>query len=288
MRKLYLSAPLPFVGQKRMFAKEFINVLEKYSDDTVFIDLFGGSGLLSHIAKVKKPDAKVIYNDFDNYRKRLDNISATNALLRDLRKLTTNARRHARLDKDTRDRIIARLEREEKKNGYVDYITISSSILFSMKYKTDLKGIKTQTLYNNVRLTDYDNASDYLDGLTIENCDYKRLFNKYKDIPNAVFLVDPPYLNTEVGTYTMSWSLADYLDVLSVLKGHTYVYFTSNKSNIIELCKWISANKDVGNPFQNCTKVEFNARMNYNSTYTDVMLYNNVDRTDSTLIANKH
>lgn len=288
MRKLYLSAPLPFVGQKRMFAKEFINVLEKYPDDTVFIDLFGGSGLLSHIAKVKKPDAKVIYNDFDNYRKRLDNISATNALLRDLRKLTTNARRHTRLDKDTRDRIIARLEREEKKNGYVDYITISSSILFSMKYKTDLKGIKTQTLYNNVRLTDYDNASDYLDGLTIENCDYKRLFNKYKDIQNAVFLVDPPYLNTEVGTYTMSWNLADYLDVLSVLKGHSYVYFTSNKSNIIELCKWISDNKDVGNPFKDCTKVEFNARMNYNSTYTDVMLYNNVDRTDGTLIANKH
>ena len=26
MRKMYLSAPLPFVGQKRMFAKEFIKV----------------------------------------------------------------------------------------------------------------------------------------------------------------------------------------------------------------------------------------------------------------------
>ena len=34
-----------------MFAKEFIKVLEQFPEDTVFVDLFGGSGLLSHIAK---------------------------------------------------------------------------------------------------------------------------------------------------------------------------------------------------------------------------------------------
>ena len=32
MRKMYLSAPLPFVGQKRMLAKEFMKVLEQYPD----------------------------------------------------------------------------------------------------------------------------------------------------------------------------------------------------------------------------------------------------------------
>ena len=47
MTKMNLSAPLPFVGQKRMFAKEFIKVLDQFPDDTVFVDLFGGSGLLS-------------------------------------------------------------------------------------------------------------------------------------------------------------------------------------------------------------------------------------------------
>lgn len=30
MRKQYMSAPLPFVGQKRMFAKEFIKVLGQF------------------------------------------------------------------------------------------------------------------------------------------------------------------------------------------------------------------------------------------------------------------
>lgn len=58
-----MSAPLPFVGQKRMFAREFTKVLQQFPDDTIFVDLFGGSGLLSHIAKRKKPNARVIYND---------------------------------------------------------------------------------------------------------------------------------------------------------------------------------------------------------------------------------
>lgn len=35
MRNMYLSAPLPFVGQKRMFAKEFIKVLDRFPDSTV-------------------------------------------------------------------------------------------------------------------------------------------------------------------------------------------------------------------------------------------------------------
>ena len=84
MKNMNLSAPLPFVGQKRMFAKEFIKVLEQFPEDTVFVDLFGGSGLLSHIAKRSKPDATVVYNDFDNYRFRLKNIPQTNKLLADI------------------------------------------------------------------------------------------------------------------------------------------------------------------------------------------------------------
>ena len=58
---MYSSAPLPFVGQKRMFAKEFIKVLGQFPDSTMFVDLFGGSGLLSHITKCVRPDAKQVH-----------------------------------------------------------------------------------------------------------------------------------------------------------------------------------------------------------------------------------
>ncbi|WP_443681224.1 DNA adenine methylase [Phocaeicola plebeius] len=272
MNTEYLSAPLPFVGQKRMFAQKFKEVLKEYPDNSVFVDLFGGSGLLSHITKREKPNATVIYNDYDNYRMRLNNINRTNALLSDLRKLTIDCPRQKLIPEPIRGLILERL-RQEETTGFVDYITISSSLLFSMKYSMNLKDLQKESFYNNIRKQDYPLCTDYLNGLEIVSCDYKELVKKYKNLPNVVFLVDPPYLSTEVGTYRMNWRLSDYLDVLSILVDKSFIYFTSNKSSILELCCWMGNHPNIGNPFNNAKKEEFNARMNYNSTYTDVMLY---------------
>lgn len=268
-----MSAPLPFMGQKRMFAREYIKVLEGFKDARVFVDLFGGSGLLSHITKCKRPDATVVYNDFDGYRERLANIPRTNLLLADLRGIAKDVPRLKPIKGAARERILERLEREEREWGYVDYITLSSSLMFSMKYKTNLEGMRKETLYNTIRMTDYPLCADYLDGLAVVSCDYRELYERYKDVPGVVFLADPPYLSTEVGTYKMYWRLADYLDVLNVLRDKPFVYFTSNKSQIVELCEWLGKNRALGNPFEGCGKSEFNAHMNYNAGYTDIMLY---------------
>lgn len=271
MKTKYNQAPLPFVGQKRMFAAQFIKILPQFSDKTIFVDLFGGSGFLSHTAKRERPDATIVYNDYDNYCERLENIPRTNKLLADLREIVGDWSGKARITGSIRDAIIERVEREDKE-GFVDYITLSASILFSAKTVTNLEELKKQGFYNRIRLSDY-TADDYLDGIEIVSCDYKELFEKYKDNPNVVFLVDPPYLHTEVGSYTMSWKLADYLDVLTVLKDSAYIYFTSNKSDIIELCEWIGENKVTENPFRDASKVEFRASVNYGSRYIDIMLY---------------
>ncbi len=274
MSRIYKSAPLPFVGQKRMFAKEFIKVLEQFPAKTVFVDLFGGSGLLSHIAKRTKPESTVIYNDFDNFRLRLRHIPNTNRLLADLRKIVGDSVPHNKPIKgELRERIFERIEQEERATGYVDFITLSSSVMFSMKYRLNVPDMRKEVLYNSIKKNDYPLCSDYLDGLEITSCDYKELFNRYKDTSGVVFLVDPPYLSTDVGTYNMYWKMSDYLDVLNVLTGHSFVYFTSNKSSILELCEWMGRNQSLGNPFKNAVKVEFNAHMNYNASYTDMMLF---------------
>lgn len=114
MRKMYLSAPLPFQGQKRMLAKEFIKVLKQFPRSTLFVDLFGGSGLLSHITKRVRPDATVVYNDFDNYRQRLASIPATNVLLSDLRQITEGMPRNKRITGEIREKILERLERRKR------------------------------------------------------------------------------------------------------------------------------------------------------------------------------
>lgn len=277
MSRLYLSAPLPFVGQKRMFARHFIEVIKQYPAGTVFVDLFGGSGLLSHITKHFHPDSRVIYNDFDGYRLRIANIPRTNALLDRIRPIASQFPHSKPVTGEARDEIFRLLEQEEWEAGYLDFITLSSSLMFSMKYRMSIPEMRRETLYNNVRKSGYAECPDYLAGLEIESCDYRDLFGRFKDTPGVVFLVDPPYLSTEVGTYRMYWRLADYLDVLSVLPGHNFVYFTSGKSCLVELCEWMGRNPDLGNPFERCSRREFNATMNYNARYTDIMLFTTPD-----------
>lgn len=268
---IYQQAPLPFMGQKRKFVKAFRQILKSYPENVTIVDLFGGSGLLSHVAKREKPNATVVYNDFDNYQRRIAAIPHTNALLTRIREVTDSLPRGKVIRHPHRDRILEIIA-EEEQCGFVDYITLSPSLLFSMKYANNMDELVKQTFYNTVRRNDYC-ADGYLDGLTIVHKDYKALFAEYRDKPNVLFLVDPPYLSTEVGTYTMSWRLADYLDVLTVLQGHDYVYFTSNKSQIIELCDWIGQNRIDLNPFECAHRVEVKTTMNYNSNYTDIMLY---------------
>lgn len=276
MSRNFNQAPLPFQGQKRRFLSDFKEALNQFDDCPLFIDLFGGSGLLSHWVKTQYPNASVIYNDFDGYHLRIANIERTNALLAKFRVILQNEPVDKVVSNEAKAAILKAIKAEEKTNGYVDYITISSSLLFSMNYATNYDDLSKQTMYNCVRKSDYELASDYLDGVDVVKMDYRQLFDRWKHVSGVVFLVDPPYLSTDCSTYGNYWNLANYLDVLSVLKGTNYFYFTSNKSSIIELTDWIERNLGGENPFKGAVKKEVAARMNHNAGYTDIMLWKRV------------
>jgi 16S rRNA G966 N2-methylase RsmD len=271
----YVQAPLPFQGQKRKFLTAFKYALNEFEGKQVFVDLFGGSGLLSHTVKQALPNAKVIYNDFDNYTLRIANIAQTNAILSDLRVLLADCELGRKISNEQRAKVLDRIGKEP---GYVDYITLSSSLLFSMNYATSFEEMAKQTMYNTIRKNGYALASDYLKGVEVVHMDYKELYRLYKDTPGVVFLVDPPYLSTDVSTYNKDdyWKLSDYLDVLQVVQHHSYFYFTSNKSEIIELCDWMEKNLGLDNPFREAVIKELKTKMNYNSEYTDIMLYRRI------------
>lgn len=271
MTKIYTQAPLPFQGQKRKWNGKFKVALAGFGGCDTFVDLFGGSGLLSRMVKDTSPDAKVVYNDYDGYVGRLRNIWRTNALLDDLRVLLKDCPNDKRITGAYREAVLERV-REEEKTGCVDYITLSSSLLFSMQYATSLAELEACTLYNKIRQSTYD-ATGYLDGLEVSSVDYRELYGRFKGKPNVCFLVDPPYLSTNTKTYTNCWKLADYLDVLKVLDGGTYFYFTSNKSGIVELCEWMDRERGIVSPFHGATREELFNRVNCTSAYVDVMLY---------------
>lgn len=268
----YVQAPLPFQGQKRRFLKPFKEALKEFPADATYVDLFGGSGLLSHTVKQYFPDAKVIYNDFDNYSHRLENVDKTNALLSDIREICAKSEtRKERLSDELHTEIIGRISKEE---GFIDWVTVSSSLLFSMNYVTSFEQLKKEKFYNKVRLSDY-KADGYLDGVDRVRKDYKDLFAEYKNCPNVVFLVDPPYLSTDCSTYSRPdyWKLGDYLNVLKTIEDQSYFYFTNNKSQIIELCDWMENNGYCRNPFDGSTTVKMNTSLTYNASYEDIMIY---------------
>lgn len=278
-RKLFKTAPLPFKGQKRRFAGGYavaLSELKAMQDVKIVVDLFGGSGLLSHTAKFIIPEARVIYNDFDNYSQRLHNINKTNLLLNDIRTMGTWASKdNQKIDPEIKDKILKRVFQEEK-SEFVDYITLSSSLMFSAKYVTSFKELSKETFYNNIKASDYDfNPDEYLAGLEIVRYDYKELYAQYNNVPGVLFVVDPPYLSTDTSTYNSDkyWKLKDYLDVLNVLVDTNYIFFTSNKSSLVELCEWIDSNKNFSNPFANSVLNTQKVTLNKDAKYTDMMFY---------------
>ena len=207
-------------------------------------------------------------------------IPATNAILAELRTILSDYPRNKRIVEPYRTRILDAIARYDRA-GFVDYISLSASILFSSNYVTNLAALRKEHLYNTVRLSDF-SADGYLDGLTVTRKDYRELFAEYVHTPHVCFLIDPPYLSTQALTYEGYWRLSDYLDVLHTLNGTNYFYFTSDKSSIVELCAWLDREHRLANPFCGATRIEQATNLNYNSRYTDIMLYRHINADSNT------
>lgn len=174
--KSYSQAPLPFQGQKRKFLKDFKSALSEFPSTATYIDLFGGSGFLSHTVKQHLPNAKVVYNDFDGYSVRLENVDKTNNIISDIRKIVKDLPDNQRIEDVYKNQILERINLEK---GFVDCITISSSLLFSMNYVTEKEAFAKQTFYNNVKQTDYF-VEGYLEGVHRVKKDYRDLFAEFR------------------------------------------------------------------------------------------------------------
>lgn len=165
--------------------------MEQCKDITTVIDLFGGSGLLSRVAKDTLPNARVIYNDFDYFNKRPGMIDRTNALCAEIASLVKGVSRKGRIPDDIKHQCL-KIIRQYEETGSVDYITLSSSLLFSANWETSYEQFAKQLFWNCTVTKPYD-AAGYLEGLEITHKDYRELFAEFKDQGNVLFLLDPPF-----------------------------------------------------------------------------------------------
>lgn len=247
-KKTYTTPPLPFRGNKRNFIREFKEVLSGIKDIDVVVDLFGGSGLLSRAAKDVLPHARVIYNDFDNYTQRLENIERTNEILDLIRPFVEGIKKEQRLPEETKNKIINVLS-EQDGRGFVDYITLSSSLLFSGEWATSKNDLSRRKLYNSIRIYPYDSAEGYLDGLEITSKDYIELLEDFKNQEKVLFLLAPPYLQTGMESYSNPefWTVSKSLDLAKMIidlnnMGSKFIFFASNNSEQEEVISWLCTN----------------------------------------------
>ena len=271
--KTYSRAPLPFLGSKNHFVKQYRELLKHATGIDTVVDLFGGSGILSRIAKDVLPNARVVYNDFDNYCARLEMIPTTNAIIGELRPLVDGMKLKWRIPPRIKEeclRVIGEYERE----GRVDYITISASLLFGTHYALSYEEFKRECFYNKLGKTQYD-ASGYLDGLDVVRKDFRELIKYFGQSKNVLFVADPPYSKTIYRHYEgNAWDERDDADLIRALHGRKYIFFTSNKTGIIEHIDMTGrrANKS---PLLYARQSITSERMpTYNTAFTDYMITN--------------
>ena len=244
----YARAPLPFTGQKWKFSKKVSDLaLKTFKNCNIFVDVFGGSGLLSNNIKYSRNDAQVFYNDYDNYCERVKHIEEVNALLKKLREFIEPYKRHSSMSLSNEDKEKALKIISEQK--YVDYLTISSwffvppKVVFNLKelLSGKINGCK-EKMYNRVPKTPY-KSDGYLSGVQILHNDYHKTFECFKNNDEVCFIVDPPYLGTDCSTYKKDATLYNnYLDVFDYIKDSNFIYFCSSKHNFFNEIKKVSPN----------------------------------------------
>lgn len=240
--KEYSKPPLPFEGNKKLWRKNYKEILKEYNDIEIFVDLFGGSGILSNWTKNTYKNAIVIYNDFDNYCERLNNIQTTNDLLSDIRNILKDVSAHKVVDDEKTQQIKDLFEQYKNDNKFIDLKTLKVQIHYTRRINidtTDIDKFFKDKLYNNINKNNIDNAEDYLNGINIVSMDWRKLYNYCKETfkeYKICFILDPPYLYTDKSQYNCRyWKLNDSIELLDILKRYPFIFFNSSKSGFKEL-----------------------------------------------------
>lgn len=277
MMQTFYQAPLPFTGQKRRFLTAFKQVLNQCiaddGADWTIVDVFGGSGLLAHTAKRCKPAARVIYNDFDGYATRLQNINNTNRLRQIIFDLTEHIPRNQKLPENVQKQVQAALKSFD---DYIDLHSVASWLLFSSRQTTGLDDLlNNHTYYNKIRLSAYPSADGYLKGLEITSKSYIDLIPEFQNQEKVLLLLDPPYICTEQGAYRndVYFGMIEFLKLIRMVKP-PFVFFSSTRSEFLEYLDWVIEEKaEYWQRVADYQKISVRVNINKQAKYEDNMVY---------------
>lgn len=204
---------------------------------TIFYDVFGGSGIISHTLKYLYPHNRVVWNDYDNYQERLDNTHITEQVRQELLNILPS-KEVIRLTPAEKEAVIKLLDSYQ----YLDTITLATYLCFSGNYAQDRESLYKIINYQRVNQSPII-TQNYLKGVERVSLDFKTLLDsipqEQKDNQQAFLILDPPYLQTFKGNYSDSFSLKQFFSLFeSITK--PYIFFSSENSDILEFLEFFS------------------------------------------------
>ena len=240
--------PIPFQGNKKLWKKKFIDIIKEMGEYDIYVDLFGGSGILSHWVKHIYPSSTVIYNDFDKYEDRCKQIKETNEILTRCREVCKDLKKKQPLGEERTEEI----KKIFKEYSNPDLITLKSQLHYTKRIDKNFKSFDDffkEKLYNNLNENGYKETDKYFEGLQIYSKDWHELFEeitkKYKDSikgclkrseKKILFIMDPPYLYTDKSQYKNNyWLLNDSLKLFEIIAGFDSLLFSNDVSGFKEL-----------------------------------------------------
>ena len=241
-RNIVKKPPLMFKGYKGKALKFFYNYFKanELKEEVIIVDLFGGSGLLSNFFKQMFPNNTVIYNDYDNYKERLNKYDAT---VDKINKVFDYVSKDIERPKTGfKPKLLSHHVEYLKKVGKDNKDIIDLNTLygkFSMKgsiFKGSAEEYEnTNSFYLGIsKQMDKEDISEYLKGVIVTKTDFKELINKYKDKKNVLFIADPPYIGTDNRNYKDTISVLDTIEMIKEIQNLNAIFFTSENSGAYE------------------------------------------------------
>lgn len=242
---MFKKSPLPFQGQKRAFTSYIINnknELDNYiNDKTIIIDVFGGSGLLSHVFACLYPNNKIIYNDYDEFSQmyKAENIEKLNNVINEINNVINGKyKKEKRISKEDTIKIKTMIKNLNLNNHFKN---ILSSLYGYSGNKVKFDNIESADMWAKTFDKCYDvKYDDYIkNNISIIKKDYYDIFQDYYNNDNIFYILDPPYLYTDNGKYVKTsedskwFNVGDTLNILYQMftkKNFKGLFFNSYKS----------------------------------------------------------
>lgn len=219
-----------YSGNKRHIAEKAFELINKrINDETLFIEPFGGSGVMSLNAP-QYGISNIVLNEIN------ENIfdihyAFKNGKFEDLNQIIEEVRSYGDVFRDKKAYYKARNELNLKyfnsKNkidkGFFSWAISKYAINSMMRFGPNgfnqswgFRGENRSDPLSDFSKEDFEIIKHAYKNIQIRNEDYKNILNDYLDYPNKILFLDPPYVDKNSGIY--SFSNEEYQNFIEYLK----------------------------------------------------------------------